>query len=160
MDPTKQPGVSIGQIVLESVHFDHRADYLGLPPKTDIRGLQLTLSFQVGLTPDKTKGVLRVRARTPESANALYRLDLTMAALIEVKAGEANMPLERYATVSGVSLLYPFLREAVANVTQRGRFGPIWLSPLNVAAAVEGARLSAGPAKALPRRPARRARPR
>lgn len=83
-----------------------------------------------------------------------------MTALIEVKPGEANMPLEKYATISGVSLLYPFLREAVANLTQRGRFGPVWLSPLNVAAAVEGARVPAGRAKAVRRRPARRVRTR
>jgi len=160
MDPTRQPGVVIGQVVLEKLHFEHREDYLAFPPKTDIRELPITLSFQVGLTPDKTKGVLRVRAQTPEKANALYRFDLTMLALVEVKAGEANMPLEQYATVSGVSLLYPFLREAVANLTQRGRFGPVWLSPLNVAAVVEGARVSAGPAKAARRRPARRVRAR
>lgn len=160
MDPTRQPGVSIGQVVLEKVQFEHRGDYLAFPPKTDIEDLSVRLSFQAGLTPDKTKGVLRVRAQTPETANALYRFDLTMAALIEVKPGEANMPLERYATISGVGLLYPFLREAVANLTQRGRFGPVWLSPLNVAAAVEGAHMSAGPPKAARRRPARRVRSR
>lgn len=144
MDSTRQPGVVIGQIVLEKLHFEHRGDYLAFPPKTDIKELPITLSFQLGLAPDRTKGVLRVRAQTPEKANALYRFDLTMVALVEVKAGEANMPLEKYATISGVSLLYPFLREAVANLTQRGRFGPVWLSPFNVAAAVEAARPDVG----------------
>jgi preprotein translocase subunit SecB len=28
-------------------------------------------------------------------------------------------------------MLYPFLREAVANLTGRGRFGPVWLNPFN-----------------------------
>ncbi len=160
VDRTKPPGLTIGQILLERAVFEHRADYLKHPPGTPIKDLPLALEFRLGLTPDGTKGVLKLTVKTRDEAKPLYRFELTMAALVEVQAGHANLPLERYAAVSGMSLLYPFLREAVANLTQRGRFGPVWLSPLNVAAAVEGARVSAGPAKAVRRRPARRVRAR
>jgi hypothetical protein len=44
------------------------------------------------------------------------------------------MPLDRYFTTSGAALLYPFVRQVVADLTWRGRFGPVWLNPMNVAA--------------------------
>ena len=33
--------------------------------------------------------------------------------------------------LSAPSLLFPFLREAFASITSRGRFGPVWLNPIN-----------------------------
>jgi len=45
-----------------------------------------------------------------------------------------NMPLDRYFTTSGAALLYPFVRQVVADLTSRGRFGPVWLNPMNVTA--------------------------
>jgi len=157
VDRAKPPGLSIGQILLERVMFEHRADYLKHQPGTPIKDLPVALKFRLGLTPDGTKGVLKLTVKTKGEAKPLYRFELSMVALVEVQAGQANMPLEQYAAVSGMSLLYPFLREAVANLTQRGRFGPVWLEPLNVAAAVEGARVPARPAKIGRRRAARRA---
>jgi preprotein translocase subunit SecB len=156
VDRTKQPGLVIRQIVLEAVRFSHRADYLEHAPTTAIKDLALETQFRLGLSRDHSKGALRLAVRTKDDAKPLYSFELSMVALVEVQAGQANMPLEQYAAVSGMSLLYPFLREAVANLTQRGRFGPVWLPPLNVAAAVEGARASAPTAKAVQRRVAKR----
>jgi hypothetical protein len=39
----------------------------------------------------------------------------------------------------GVSMVFPFVREAIANLTMRGRFGPVWIDPLNVQAIVADA---------------------
>lgn len=153
VDRTKQPGLVIRQVVLESARFSHRANYLQHPPTTPIKDLALETQFTLGLSRDRSKGALSLAVRTKDDAKPLYSFELRMLALVEVQKGQANMPLEQYAAVSGMSLLYPFLREAVANLTQRGRFGPIWLPPLNVAAAIESAR---GPAEAVRRRPARR----
>jgi preprotein translocase subunit SecB/DNA-binding transcriptional regulator YiaG len=153
---TKQPGLAIHQVVLEAARFSHRADYLQHSATTPIKDLALETQFALGLSRDHSKGALRLAVRTKDDAKPLYSFELSMVALVEVQAGQANMPLERYAAVSGMSLLYPFLREAVANLTQRGRFGPVWLQPLNVAAAVEGTRGPAGLLKAARRLPARR----
>lgn len=155
-----QMGLTIRQVVLESARFSHRADYLQHSPTTPIKDLALESQFALGLSRDRSKGALRLAVRTKDDAKPLYSFELRMVALVEVQAGQANMPLEQYAAVSGMSLLYPFLREAVANLTQRGRFGPVWLQPLNVVAAIEGARRPKSPAKVAGRRPAGRSRTR
>ena len=49
MDPKKQPGLELGQIVLERVLFEHRPDYLTLPHTTTVPSLPLRIHAQLGL---------------------------------------------------------------------------------------------------------------
>ena len=56
-----------------------------------------------------------------------------MTALIRVIPGQENMTIREYlASGNCVAALFPFLREAIANVTGRGRFGPVFLDPINI----------------------------
>lgn len=141
MDPQKQPGIEIGQIVLERALFEHRSDYLSLPHTTPVAPLPLRISAQLGLGADKLNGAIKLSLTTDRSQQPLYVVEITMAAVVSVKAGEENMPIEQYALTAGIATLFPFVREVVANLTSRGRFGPIWLHPFNVAAEVERAEL-------------------
>ena len=59
-----------------------------------------------------------------------------MSALVEQIGGHENFELEAYLKSNGWALLFPFVREALANLTGRGRFGPIWMNPVNVLALV------------------------
>ena len=117
--------------------FEHRADYLSLPHTTVVASLPLRLSGHMGLDAEKKSGVIKLELTTDRSQSPLYSIELTIAAVISVKEGEENMPLETYAMSSGLGLLFPFVRETVANLTARGRFGPIWLHPFNFVAGVE-----------------------
>ncbi len=137
MDPAKQPGIEIGQIVLERAYFEHRADYPSLPHSTPLGSLPLRIEAHLGLNEDKSAGIIRVVLTTDRTQNPLYVIEVTMAALVSVKEAEQNMPIERYAMTAGIAMLFPFVREVVANLTSRGRFGPVWLHPFNVAAGVE-----------------------
>lgn len=146
MDPTKQPGLEIGQIVLERALFEHRHDYLTLPHATAIAGLPLRVHAQLGLDSEKRVGVIKLALSTDRDQAPLYIIELTLAALVSVKAGQENMSIEQYAMTACVATLFPFLREAVANLTSRGRFGPVWLHPFNVKAEIAsaGVRVTAG----------------
>jgi preprotein translocase subunit SecB len=37
-----------------------------------------------------------------------------------------------FAKGPALRIIFPYLREAVSNVSQRGMYGPVWLDPLNV----------------------------
>lgn len=39
--------------------------------------------------------------------------------------------LKRVATINCAAILFPFVREIIANVTRRGRFNPLILPPMN-----------------------------
>lgn len=80
---------------------------------------------------------MRVQSK-PDSPHP-YVFDVAMGAIVHADAGEANYAPEQYVTTAGVTLLFPFLREAVANLTMRGLFGAIWIPPFNVRLVTEGA---------------------
>jgi preprotein translocase subunit SecB len=87
---------------------------------------------------------IRVKSRNDE--NPLYHLDITMLGIVESQGESVGLTPHSFLVQGGVSMLFPFVREAVANITMRGRFGPIWLNPINVRALVEAG--SAEPRKA------------
>ena len=134
MDRTKQPGIEIGQVVVERAVFEHRDDYLTLPANTKVEALPLQLRVQYGTDPTKQHGAIKVEINTDRSQRPIYVVEVVIVGLVRVLEGSANMPIEQYATVNGAALLLPFARELVANLTSRGRFGPVWLQPINLAA--------------------------
>ena len=62
-----------------------------------------------------------------------FRSRIVVAPSVEAPA---LRPVEFLAR-SGVPTLFPFVREAIANITMRGRFGPLWLNPIDVRASVK-----------------------
>jgi preprotein translocase subunit SecB len=131
MDPNRSPGIQLGQIVVEGAQFQHRSDYLTLEPHTKIDTLPLSMKVEFGLSADKRQGLIRLSVQTDRSARPLYAIDASIVAIVKAVDGHENMPLDQYAAVSGGAMLMPFMRELVANLTSRGRFGPIWLHPVN-----------------------------
>ncbi len=131
-DPSKQPGVKIAQILLEEATFGHRGDYLTsstTPTPDNIVGT-LNIELQTGVSADGKNGLVRLRVTTIPENRPFYEFDVAMVALVTVDETAANMPLDQYVKVGG-ALLYPFVREVVAELTWRGRFGPVWLNPVN-----------------------------
>ena len=135
MDKTKQPGLRIDQIFLVAAEFRHRPDVLTVAPSTEIPDQEAQVEMRVFTSPDGRAAGVRVAVRTrPEDTQAPYSFCVEYVALVEEMDGEENMPVKEYVAMAGATLLYPFLREAVANLTSRGRFGALWLKPFNVQA--------------------------
>ena len=134
MDEAKHPGIRLVQVFLEKASFKHGPGFLDLPQEAEPNVKQLAVSLETGLTADKSAALIRARVRTKPRARSLYEFDVTMTALFERDAKTPNMPLDQYVSMAGWTLIFPFLREAVANITTRGRFGPVWLNPFNLRA--------------------------
>ena len=134
----KQLGIAIGQIFLEEATFFHRPDSLGLPPSTKPEVGDLRVSMQAGVPPNERAGILRVSVATRDDATLLYRFSVTMVGLFEQRPGEETMPIREFIQGPAISMLFPFIREAVASLTGRGRFGPVWLNPFNAQEASKG----------------------
>lgn len=135
MDTTKQPGIQISQVILLGARFAHRDDVFSLLPTTRVENLPIKIEVKVAGKVGDPGSVIRLRAFTEENPEALYRIDVEVAALIERVSGEENLDPFEYARDMGPVAFFPFLREAIANVTMRGRFGPVWLKPYNFVAA-------------------------
>lgn len=137
MDPRKQPGIRIAQILLEEASFGHREDFLALSPSTPAEVGDVQGQLQSGVFHGGTTGFVRIEVKTNPENRPVYNFHLTMLALVSQDEENANLSVEKYVPIAGPTLLYPFLREAVANLTARGRFGPVWLKPFNIKAAIE-----------------------
>ncbi len=131
MDTTKQPGIQIAQIILLGAQFAHREDALAVPPNTLIANLEVQLEAKVGGQPGDPTAVVRLRAFTAKDSNFLYTFDVEIAAIVTSVPGEENLDPFEYARGMGPAAFFPFLREAVASLTMKGRFGAIWLKPIN-----------------------------
>lgn len=136
-DTSKQPGIEIAQIFLERVSFSHRDDYLLISASTKPNVGEVNIQIERGLSKDSTKGLLRVTVGTVPENNPVYNFEVSMVGLFKTKEGDENLPLNDFLRVNGVATLYPFLRQAVAEITLKGRFGPIWMSPFNVTVLAE-----------------------
>lgn len=138
MDQSKQPGIRISQIFLETAEFGHRPDALRLPPSTSPNVGDVDVTVQLGDLSNGEGGAIRIEVRTKPENNPTYHFRVSMIALVQRAENAENMAIMEYLQLAGPGLLYPFVRETIANLTIRGRFGPIWLNPLNLKGALAG----------------------
>ncbi len=140
--------LSINQIVLERATFAHRSDYLTLLPSVATPEGAVALSVEVGRsTEDASLALVRLMASSAEGA--LYEFSVAYVLLLglEYDPGEIISPdLDRRLVATGAPMLFPFVRETVANLTARGRFGPTWLAPTNFNDIAQSASPTATPA--------------
>jgi len=139
MDRAKPPGIQVAQIFLEQVHFSHREDFLSLPLGTQALVGNLNIQLESGISQDSKTGLVRVQVWTIPENKPIYNFRVSMTALLAVDQSAPNMPLTTYLSGPAATLLYPFVRQVVADLTWRGRFGPVWLSPTNLLAPVADA---------------------
>lgn len=136
MDETKPPGIQIGQIFLLRALFEHAPNALTVPPNTPIANIKTAVNARIGINEDGQNGYVVLTVQTAPDEEALYHFHVEMMLLVRV-AEEPNLELREYLARSGPATLYPFARETVASLTMKGRFGPIWISPLNFVAVGE-----------------------
>jgi preprotein translocase subunit SecB len=109
-----------------------------MPPGTPLPTQRLTIS--VSNTKFDENGAMGLRLSLdsdPTEESALYDFRLTMAGILSrTEATPADWTERQFAEL-GITMLVPFAREALANITGRGRFGPVMLNPLNVRALFE-----------------------
>lgn len=128
----RHPYLHLGQIFLETAEFSHRADALQVP--ATVRP-DIDIEIEVGTAVagnDPTKGLMRIEVRTKAEANGMYNFRVAIVALAKTTEAEARPapPIQPFLETSVLQIVYPFVREAVAAITMRGRFGPIWLQPI------------------------------
>jgi preprotein translocase subunit SecB len=130
-DPNADPGIVVAQVYLEEASFAHRPDAMTLPADTKPEVTGLNLEIQVSIQKDQRAGFIRIRMATPEEPALLYRVSLSMIGLFTQQPGRENMAIADFLKGPAVPFMFPFLREAFANLTWRGRFGPLWINPFN-----------------------------
>ena len=140
--PAGAAAITLAQVYLVSAEFKHNGNPLALPQNTPHQvnqvGVQTAL---MELTKNEVWQILVTVANLP-TEDSLYQFKVELAAIV-ARSGDAPQMENNHLLEVGTAFIYPFARETVANLTMRGRFGPIWLNPFNVRAALEANRQQA-----------------
>lgn len=59
-----------------------------------------------------------------------FQVEVSMRGLFE-RSGETSLPSDQFGKVNGPAILFPFVREHLANLTLRANLPPILLPPIN-----------------------------
>ncbi|MDE2450261.1 MAG: protein-export chaperone SecB [Gammaproteobacteria bacterium] len=76
---------------------------------------------------------IEFKAEATSKNTVIYDLELAYAGLFQIE----NLPeqaLEPFLLINCPTLLFPFLRRLVADLTREGGFPPLWLDPIDFAA--------------------------
>lgn len=131
MDESKAPGIRIEQILMVRAAFEHRADFLAIPTPQPLN-LKIQIRAKSQVDEAGSKGLILMSAATEDDGDQLYKFDIEMAALVSADADAPNMPVAEFLKRNAPAVLMPFLRQAVADITGKGRFGPLYVNPLNL----------------------------
>jgi preprotein translocase subunit SecB len=123
----------LSQIVLLESEFRHRGDPMTQPADTKVKPQRL--GVEISATGFDPNGIIVVRLTVgsdPEEEGALYDFRVSLAAMFKRNQQTPAEWSERQFAEIGATMMMPFAREAIANLTSRGRFGTVWLNPFNV----------------------------
>jgi preprotein translocase subunit SecB len=99
----------------------------------DTPNLELTINVSAqGLGPDLYEAGIEFNAQATNQFGTVYELEVVYAGVFNLK----NIPqqtLEPFLLINCPSILFPFLRRIVADVTREGGFPPLLLDPFDFA---------------------------
>lgn len=128
-DENKQPGIKCDNIFLKSISYKRAENYSG--------DVNLELDFNNSYSFSDDKNILRYDLKvniSENKPNPIFTLECTITGIFSTIKEEENMSLEEYCNINAPATLFPFLRETIANVTQRSGLKPFILPPLNIQA--------------------------
>jgi preprotein translocase subunit SecB len=135
-EPAKGVGLRVTQVFLNSVEFRHKRDPLSTPPNLPHPQSRVLVELQL-VAPQEPRAAsaftLKVESDKSDEA-ALYEYSVALTIVVESSEESPKVRPVEFLARSGVPTLFPFVREAIANITMRGRFGPLWLNPIDVRA--------------------------
>jgi preprotein translocase subunit SecB len=138
-DPTQAPGQSTGnserQLILQKIYIK---DFSFESPKApDVFTTNLSPQTQLNmryankdLGQDNSEVSLTLTVEAKDGDNTVFLAELTYAGVFAIKGYSA----EEKATIVGSfcpNTLYPFAREAIADIVQKGGFPQLLLQPIN-----------------------------
>lgn len=135
-------GLGNVQVILESCEFRHKQDLFSGVSGSPTKPVRAHIGVELIGSEDGKGAAVRLRVIC-DDAEAPYFYSVAYLVFYQLKSipkGE-----EERLAITGATMAMPFVRELVANLSSRGRFGPTWVSPFNFAAM--SSELKAGVAK-------------
>ncbi len=128
MDKSKQPGIAFTDCVVIDLKF-HREPNVREKPTLDVE-----FDIVKRIADDKSSAQVELTGKVQETSTRAFEVNCTVLGQFMVVDGQENMSIEEFLDHNAPALLFPYVREAISNVTMRGGIKPIVLPPINVIA--------------------------
>ena len=132
MDKNEHPGIVFEGVHLQSLHFkvSEEIDFEKLPYQVDFEVRRV-------LDPDKTILHLILEVDLAKGVeNPPMEFRFTMVGTFRT-IKKRNLDLEEFAEIQAPSLLMPYVRELISNITSRSLLPPLIIPPLNILAMIK-----------------------
>lgn len=135
-EPPPAPG---RQLVLQKVYVKDASLEIPLAPQVFTRQWQPQLDVQVTsalqpLNPDQHQVLLSVTVTARLEQDVAFLAEVQQAGIFLVKGVADDAERKRVLGTECLTILFPFVREAVSELVQRGGFPQLLLQPIDFAA--------------------------
>jgi len=129
MDITKQPGISFDGIILVKETFWREVNV------PDNSAVELNVDMNLNITEDSSTNLLVTTVLMKHGEDVVLKLETNFVGFFSIK-GDQNMDMEKYLKTNSAALMFPFVREHIATITQKAGVGPVLLPPINIIAMI------------------------
>jgi len=132
--PASQVQVRVIGQYIKDLSFENPNVHKLLGTSTDKPSLRIEVNVNATKVADKTfESTIQFKAEATSKLGVIYDLELAYGGLFQIE----NMPdqaLEPFLLINCPTLLFPFVRRLVADLTREGGFPPLLLDPIDFAA--------------------------
>lgn len=132
MKKDKQPGIDFEKVILEKVNLEINSDFT-----VKNEGIPVDISFKVNRNIIKSQKLLKLSLEMSifkETENPPLRISVLATGYFNVKRVEDIKKLEAFSHVQAPALVFPFIREIIADITMRTGYPPLLIPPTNIIA--------------------------
>jgi preprotein translocase subunit SecB len=136
MDINKNANVIVNAVLLERLEFYRKPEISKSLLSENENGTDMVLNLVLDskisrlLNADKTKLIIKFLMQVEDKEKTIKILCVMVGVFSQEKEG--SVTLEEYAKIHAPSLLFPYIRENVSNVTMKAGMPPIVLPPMNL----------------------------
>lgn len=151
MKQNEHQGIAFDKLILEKVTFETDPNYtFGKKPL----GVQFGVDVEKSLSEDKKrlKIVLHVHIDLSGVDPSPMKIFIVVAGHFSLRDEQNVGALEEFAEIQAPTIIFPFVREIIANLTMRTDFPPLLIPPVNMRVILGKKKESIGQVKKIPRK--------
>lgn len=131
MDKDKQPGIKFDGIILVKESFWR--DY-NIPDNPEV---ELNINMNANDQKENYSTQLDITVLMKHDNIDVLKLETSFVGLFSVDNKQQNMDIANFLENHSPALMFPFIREHIASITQKAGVGPVLLPPVNILALIK-----------------------
>ena len=132
----EQQGISFDKIIFEKINIETNPEF---KPEDIGKGLDVDISLNANGNIDKTRNLLVLELETSvfkNTKNRPFYIFIKAIGFFSVKNKGDVQILEEFSKVNAPAIIFPFVRETIADLTLKAGFSPLLLPPTDIRALI------------------------